>query len=220
MSLLLFATISVVIIAVLLTSKLPLSLWIVTRVLLTRFPETTFSYWKYNEYRHQNHQSKGTFSDKLFAKKYVESIYSDEMNVKWAKLLFVGVPTTDDLKRLRTLHKEFVIKANHGCKWNIMVKKDDHLKEQDMIEYIRKCSSWLKQTYGNSMFRSIFRANELHYRYIEPKVFIEEYLGDNLKDYKLHTINGKVEFVGVHSDRTTREANGQSAVANYYSPNP
>eukprot|EP01084_Bolivina_argentea_P038935 71970_1 len=178
MSLLLFATISVVIIAVLLTSKLPLSLWIVTRVLLTRFPETTFSYWKYNEYRHQNHQSKGTFSDKLFAKKYVESIYSDEMNVKWAKLLFVGVPTTDDLKRLRTLHKEFVIKANHGCKWNIMVKKDDHLKEQDMIEYIRKCSSWLKQTYGNSLARRILHMEEFQYQYIEPKVFIEEYLGD------------------------------------------
>eukprot|EP01084_Bolivina_argentea_P222170 376122_1 len=61
---------------------------------------------------------------------------------------------------------------------------------------------------------------ELQYQYIEPKVFIEEYLGDNLTDYKFHTINGKVEFVEVHSDRAIREANGQSVVSNYYSPNP
>eukprot|EP01083_Nonionella_stella_P111366 326606_1 len=194
---------------------------IFTNIFFLRFAKNTFTYWMYHEYRHQKLPSKGTFSDKLFAKKYVESIYSDEMNVKWAKLLFVGVPTMDDLKRLKASHEAFVIKANHGCKWNIIVTKDNHLMEQDMSEYIGKCSSWLNQTYGKGMLRKmILGCEELQYQYIEPKVFIEQYLGDDIVDYKLHTVNGKVELVEVNFDRAVREANGQFVRVNFYGVKP
>ena len=32
---------------------------------------------------------------------------------------------------------------------------------------------------------------EQHYQYIEPEIFVEEYLGDNLSDYKFFCIHGK-----------------------------
>eukprot|EP01083_Nonionella_stella_P080762 222053_1 len=171
------------------------------KVLFTPIPKNTFSYWKYHEYRHQKLESKGKFSDKLFAKKYVESNYSDEMNINCAKLLFEGVPTVNDLKGLKHMYKAFVIKANHGCGYNIIVKKDNDLKQEDMIEYINKCSSWLRQTWGNSILHKLLRIQEWQYQYIQPKVFIEECLEEDMTDYKLHTINGTVEFVTVVFDR-------------------
>eukprot|EP01083_Nonionella_stella_P149387 474405_1 len=123
------------------------------------------------------------------------------MNISCAKLLFEGVPTVKDLKRLKASHGEFVIKANHGCRWNIIEAKDNDLKEQDMMEYITKCSTWLTQTYHNGPKERLLNFAELQYKYIEPKVFVEECLGKDLVDYKLHTFNGKVEFVQVQFDR-------------------
>eukprot|EP01083_Nonionella_stella_P314490 1133216_1 len=189
---------------------------VLLKLLFTRFQKNTFSHWQYNTYRHQKLQSKGQLTDKLFAKHYVESIYSDEMNIKCAKLLFEGVPTKKDLKELKQIHQNFVIKANHGCHWTIVVKKDDDLEEQDMIDYIHKCSSWLKQSFGNTMIHKLVRCQELQYSYIQPKVFIEECLGENMTDYKLHTINGKVEFMEVIFDRN----DGQQINANLYGVKP
>eukprot|EP01083_Nonionella_stella_P111365 326604_1 len=201
----------------LLCVKYPM-LWLLLKILFTRFHKGTFSYWKYHEYRHQKLESKGKFSDKLFAKQYVESIYCDmyDINIKCAKLLLEGVPTIKDLKELKQIHKHFVIKANHGWHQTIVVKKDDDLKEQDMMKYIHKCSSWLKQTHGNAMFHKFMRCQELHYQHIQPKVFIEECLGENMTDYKLHTINGKVEFMEVIFDRN----DGQQINANLYGVKP
>eukprot|EP01083_Nonionella_stella_P033436 91544_1 len=203
----------------LLCVKYPM-LWLLLKILFTRFHKGTFSYWKYHEYRHQKLESKGKFSDKLFAKQYVESIYCDmyDINIKCAKLLLEGVPTIKDLKELKQIHKHFVIKANHGWHQTIVVKKDDDLKEQDMMKYIHKCSSWLKQSFGNTMIHKLVRCQELQYSYIQPKVFIEECLGENMTDYKLHTIHGKVEFMEVVFDRDIGQAEKSST--NVYGVNP
>ena len=42
---------------------------------------------------------------------------------------------------------------------------------------------------------------EPHYRHIKPLVFVEEYLGDNIKDYKIYVIKGKFVFCQIISER-------------------
>ena len=43
--------------------------------------------------------------------------------------------------------------------------------------------------------------NEQHYQYIKPEIFVEEYLGDNLVDYKFFCFHGEVKFFVTDNDR-------------------
>ncbi len=40
-----------------------------------------------------------------------------------------------------------------------------------------------------------------HYKYIEPEILVEEYLGDNLTDYKFFCFNGNTKILQVDKDR-------------------
>ena len=40
---------------------------------------------------------------------------------------------------------------------------------------------------------------EPHYQYLTPTIFVEEYLGDNLIDYKIYCIYGKTVLIQIHS---------------------
>ena len=42
---------------------------------------------------------------------------------------------------------------------------------------------------------------EKHYLKIKPKIFIEEYLGDNIKDYKFFCLDGKILFLQIDGNR-------------------
>ena len=42
---------------------------------------------------------------------------------------------------------------------------------------------------------------EDHYRFIKPVIFVEEYLGNNLNDYKFFCFNGKTKILQIDNDR-------------------
>jgi hypothetical protein len=44
---------------------------------------------------------------------------------------------------------------------------------------------------------------EKHYKFIKPIVFVEEFLEDNIKDYKFFCFYGKVKFCQIDGDRFT-----------------
>ena len=89
--------------------------------------------------------------------------------------------------------KGFVIKANHGSGMNKIYKKGDSLSERDRHEI----ASWFN-------FPSHLNSREFHYKHISKKVFIEELLGDNLNDYKIHSFDNKNQFLQVDYDRFER----------------
>lgn len=104
------------------------------------------------------------------------------------KLLFV----TDDLKDIPwdDLPRQFVIKCNHGCAYNIICSDKDFF---DIKGGIKKLKAWLKQDFG------LYNI-EPHYSKIERKIFAEEYLGDMLIDYKFFCFHGEPRFLYVSED--------------------
>lgn len=89
------------------------------------------------------------------------------------------------------LPKSFVLKCNHGCAYNIAVPDKDKL---DKTAAVRQLKGWLKEDFGAFNI-------ELHYSKIkERRVFCEEYLGENLTDYKFFCFNGVPKFIYVSED--------------------
>lgn len=96
------------------------------------------------------------------------------------------------------LPNKFVIKCNHGSGWNIIVKDKTNL---DLTEVKAKLDKWMTENFAFKW------GVELHYRDIQPKIIIEEYMDDgtgDLMDYKYTCFNGKPEFIWIDSDRHTQ----------------
>ena len=98
------------------------------------------------------------------------------------------------------LPNQFVIKCNHGCSYNIIVKDKTKL---DLTEVKTKLDKWMNENFA-------FKAGcELHYRDINPKIIIEKYIEnkgcDDLYDYKFWCYNGQVEYVQFLSGRNRDE---------------
>ena len=98
------------------------------------------------------------------------------------------------------LPDRFVIKANHGCAYNIVCS--DRTKF-NVIEANKKLCKWIREDFGK------YNA-EPHYSHIKPVIICEEFLHDEdssfLTDYKVHCFNGKPCFTLVCSDREQNHA--------------
>ena len=94
-----------------------------------------------------------------------------------------------------SLPNRFVLKANHGCGWNIIVTDKSNL---DIKGANSKLDIWMGKKFG-------VRGLELHYFNITPKIIAEQFLdgGDDLKDYKFLCFGGEVKYVWVDSSRYT-----------------
>ena len=94
------------------------------------------------------------------------------------------------------LPNQFVIKCNHGCGYNIVVRDKSQL---DLNDAKQKVDRWMCENFA---FKNGF---ELHYRDIKPKILVEAYLeneGTNdLYDYKFFCFNGKVIYIEFLSER-------------------
>lgn len=101
---------------------------------------------------------------------------------------------------LNELPNQFVIKCNHGCKMNIIVKDKSKLNFASVKQTLNK---WLNTDY------SLHNACELHYRNIPHKILIEEYKENqghsDLTDYKFYCFNGNPIFCQVITDRHSGE---------------
>lgn len=90
------------------------------------------------------------------------------------------------------LPSRFVLKCNHGCAYNIIVPDKDEL---DKAETVRKLNRWLKEDFGAFNI-------EIHYSEIKHhKIICEEFLGDDLADYKFFCFNGKPYCLYILTDR-------------------
>ena len=94
------------------------------------------------------------------------------------------------------LPNQFVIKCNHGCGYNIIVKDKSKL---DLVDTKAKLDKWMNENFA-------FKVGlELHYRDIKPKIIIEKFIenkGTNdLYDYKFWCFDGKVKYIQFLSER-------------------
>ena len=95
------------------------------------------------------------------------------------------------------LPNQFVLKCNHGCGYNIIVKDKSAL---DITHAKEQLNRWLSEDFAGNV-------SEIHYRNIQPhKIICEQYLpaiGDasSLIDYKLMCFNGIPHFFFVAYNR-------------------
>jgi TupA-like ATPgrasp len=87
-----------------------------------------------------------------------------------------------------SLPQRFIIKANHGCKWHQVVRDKSAL---DIAASVERFNSYTRRRYG-------WDSGERHYRFIRPKIVIEELLEGNTGgcpwDYSFFAYNSASGF--------------------------
>lgn len=122
-------------------------------------------------------------TDKFLVRNYIKNKFDSELNLPE----LYGVWEDSSEIEFENLPSKFVLKCTHGCGYNIICKNKDMV---DSRVVIKKLNMWLKEKYGNYLA-------EPHYNKISPRIICEEYLDDDLIDYKFYCFNGKVLFFHV-----------------------
>lgn len=113
---------------------------------------------------------KTRLTDKVLVRDWVKEKIGEEYlkPVLWIGKTFDEIPFAE-------LPEQFIIKANHGCKWCAKVKKKSELLNNKKLYNFtkKKFNGWLKQTFFP------YAGFELQYKNIQPFLLIEPLLGDN-----------------------------------------
>ena len=128
---------------------------------------------------------KGKCADKILLHEFSKKILKKDICNKILKVY-------DNPKQINIseLPEQFVLKANHGSGFNIIVHNKAELNIEEAKE---KLSNWLKIDYGEMN-------KEFHYSFIKKKVFAEEYIGRDVNNYKFFCYNGIPRFTYIHQD--------------------
>ena len=132
---------------------------------------------------------KTKLADKYLVRDWVKEKIGEEYLIP-----LLGVWENFDDIDFDKLPDKFVLKANHGSAWNIIVTDKNSFDKKSAK---KKFDKWLRTDYSLKSF-------ETHYRNINRLIIAEEYIeaddGD-LKDYKFLCFNGEVKYVWVDKDR-------------------
>ena len=125
-----------------------------------------------------------TISDKVLVRDFV----ADRIGPQFlTKLHFVG-ERFEDID-FDSLPNEFVIKANHGCRWMSIVENKKTFDRNAARKQFRR---WLRDSYH-------LYSREYIYKNIERRVLVEELLKESAGapaiDYKFYVYDGVVRFV-------------------------
>lgn len=133
---------------------------------------------------------KTRLADKYLVRGWVKEKIGEEYLVP-----LLGVWDSFDKINFDELPDRFVLKANHGCGWNIIVNDKS---EFNWEEAKKKFDDWMNSNFA-------FRAGlELHYMNIPPRIIAEQYLendGNDLYDYKIFCFDGHAESIMFLSER-------------------
>ena len=131
-------------------------------------------------------------TDKYLVRKWIKEKIGGEYLIP-----LIGTYDKFDDINFKNLPKSFVIKCNHGCGYNIIVK-DKSLLNLNITKY--KIDKWMNTNFAFE------NGLELQYKNIKPKIIIEKYMDDDtgdLRDYKFHCFNGIPKFLWIDSNRHT-----------------
>jgi hypothetical protein len=126
---------------------------------------------------------KAFLADKILVKDYVKKNF-DYINV--AKTLFKTNKPLDLFNY--NFPKNFVLKCNEGSSKTMIVKNNNY----NIYNLIINSLVFLNL---DKQFLLHLFSKEAHYKLIDKSIFIEEYLGDNIKEFKIHLFNGNIGFI-------------------------
>ena len=129
---------------------------------------------------HDTNELKGNCSDKILLHEYSKTKLGKDICNKILKIY----NNVEEIN-ISELPNKFVLKTNHGSGFNIIVNNKTNL---NLKESKKLLSEWMNLDFGE-------RSREFHYSFIKKKIFVEEYIGKNLKNYKFLCYNGHPKFV-------------------------
>jgi len=131
---------------------------------------------------HESPSYKSFLADKLKLRNYSKILFGKDICVPIIKIY-------NDINEinLNELPEKFVLKFNHGSQMNIICNNKSKL---NVKEAFRKLKKWKNINFG-------LLYHEFQYMYIERKIFAEQFLGDNLIDYKIFCFNGFPKFIRI-----------------------
>lgn len=124
-------------------------------------------------------------ADKYLVKEYLREIGMEEIVVP-----LYGVYDSPGEIEWDKLPEQFVVKCNHGCGYNMIVPDKTKL---NIPEVKKTLCQWMGEEYWK------FFA-EPQYRFIEKKILIEKFLGDDIMTYKFYCFHGEPKVVYVSSE--------------------
>ncbi len=122
-------------------------------------------------------------ADKLLVKDWVR----EQIGEKYITKLYGSWNDAEDID-FNALPNQFVLKLNNGSGRNIVVKDKNLI---DRTKVCRQLNEWKN-------FNFAYKALELHYRDINPKIICEEYLdgvADNVYDYNIYCFQGEPMYI-------------------------
>ncbi len=146
---------------------------------------------------YDNQPIKTKLTDKILVRDWIEKKIGKEY-LKPA--LWIG--KSFDLIPFEILPEKFIIKTNHGCNWNVIIrKKSELLSNKTLLNFTKnQIEGWLNQNYfGWSDF-------ETQYKNIKPQIIIEELLNNDeiIQEFNIWCFNGKPQiFQSTYTDIKT-----------------
>ena len=140
-----------------------------------------------------NYKFRLLLNEKLYVKEFNQK-YLPEMNC--SKNLFV-FDDPDELYSIQNnLPDKYVIKYSVGTGRNIVV--DSKIPIDDLVD---RCKLMIKEVTNHNTHPHEAHCYDIVSETRKPKFLIEEYIGDNLIDYKFYYVNGKYIFLLIMGDR-------------------
>ena len=141
---------------------------------------------------YDNSLIKTNLTDKVLVRDWIR----EKIGEDYLKPIFQICNSFDEID-FDSLPDKFMVKCNHGCKWQYTVKnKEEYLKHDFLINYSKKMiDGWMNQTfYGWSDF-------ELQYKDIQPKILVEKLLCDAIdkpsKEFEILCFNSLPKYFTV-----------------------
>lgn len=121
-------------------------------------------------------------ADKYAVREYIKKVGKEEI----LNEILYAWDDSDEIEWDK-LPKQFVLKCNHGCGYNIICTDKDKIDEKETKKILHR---WIHEDFSK------FNA-EPHYGKIKRKIICEKYLGGNVINYNIYVFNGKVVFLSV-----------------------
>jgi len=135
----------------------------------------------------ENNDNRDVLTDKYLVRNWVSKKIGDKYLVP-----LYGVYDSFDEIDFDKLPDKFVIKCNHDC-GSVTLCKDKSKLDLKKLRY-KYNEFYLKRNFAYAGF-------EMHYKNIKPKIIIEKYMGDDIRDYKFLCFNGKPYYCWIDVNR-------------------
>ena len=140
-----------------------------------------------------NYKFRLLLNEKLYVKEFNQK-YLPEM--KYSKNLLVFDDPDEFYQVQSNLPYKYVIKYSIGTGRNIVV--DTKISADDIVN---RCKLMIDEVTNHNTHPHESLCYDIVSKMRKPKFLIEEYIGDNLTDYKFYYVNGKYIFLLIMGDR-------------------